>query len=72
MSERPDKVDLIKSQIQNIFPYDEYEITVSYTHLDVYKRQKEGHKTVVTILDWDYSTSFKESFFSLQNMRRLN
>lgn len=41
-------------------------------HLEVIPADKEGHKTVVTILDWDYSTSFKESFFSLQNMRRLN
>lgn len=41
-------------------------------HLEVIPADKEGHKTVVTILDWDYDTSFKESFFSLQNMRRLN
>jgi len=41
-------------------------------HLEVIPADKEGHKTVVTILDWDYNTSFKESFFSLQNMRRLN
>ncbi len=40
--------------------------------LEVIPADKEGHRTVVNILDWVYVPSLNESFFSLQNMRRLN
>lgn len=41
-------------------------------HVEVIPADKEGYKTVVKILDYATDSSIKESFFSLQNMKRLN
>ncbi len=41
-------------------------------HVEVIPADKEGCKTTIKILNYAIDPSIKESFFSLQNMKRLN
>lgn len=41
------------------------------THLEMIPADKEGHKTIMTFDEIDFDVNLKESFFSIQNMKRI-
>ncbi|MGQ7870717.1 outer membrane lipoprotein-sorting protein [Sunxiuqinia sp. sy24] len=41
------------------------------THLEMIPAEKEGHKTIMTFDQIDFDVDLKESFFSIQNMKRI-
>ncbi len=42
------------------------------THWEMVSQNEAGHKTVLDYATWDFDVSLAESFFSLQNMKRLH
>ena len=41
------------------------------TKLEMIPAEKEGHKTVITYHDIQFDINLKESFFSIQSMKRV-
>lgn len=41
------------------------------THLEMIPADEPDHKTVIDYLEWEFDIGIKESFFSLQNMKRI-
>ncbi len=41
------------------------------TRLEMIPADKEGHKTILIFKDMDFNAPLKESFFSIQNMKRI-
>ena len=41
------------------------------TRMEMIPAEKEGHKTVLIFKDIDFNAPLKESFFSIQNMKRI-
>jgi outer membrane lipoprotein-sorting protein len=41
------------------------------THLEMIPADKPGHKTIMVFEDIDFNIDIDESFFSIQNMKRI-
>ncbi|WP_159518040.1 outer membrane lipoprotein-sorting protein [Sunxiuqinia indica] len=60
---------LVNTEIlTNVKMMDDREIP---THLEMIPANEEGHKTIMTFDEIDFNVDLKESFFSIQNMKRL-